>query len=171
MELVTVDKSRFNDIIEAYFLWKKLNSIIKQSHTRIINFPETISEGLVCYATGFKLIRGSEGDALDEQSNSIVEIKATSNYTKDTTSFGPKEQFDILFFARLNQDDDIIYIYNTGYNSGDVKRIMVNSTETVEDQQKQGRRPRFSVIKEVINKNGLTPYYEVNLRTKKIKKV
>ena len=58
MDLVVVDKSRFKDSIKAYFLWKELDSIIRNSHSRGINIPETITEALLCYVTGFKLNKG-----------------------------------------------------------------------------------------------------------------
>ena len=56
-------------------------------------------------------------------------------------------------------------------DSNDLKKIKVNSTETVEDQQKQKRRPRFSVIKFIINERGLEPYAKIDLRTQKITKL
>ncbi|ARC27611.1 MULTISPECIES: Bsp6I family type II restriction endonuclease [Bacillus cereus group] len=52
-DFVKIDKSRFEDAVKAYFLWKELNVLIKNSHNRGINFPETISETLLCAAMGF----------------------------------------------------------------------------------------------------------------------
>ena len=34
LDYVKIDKSRFSDMVKAYFLWKELNSLIKNSHTR-----------------------------------------------------------------------------------------------------------------------------------------
>lgn len=31
-DFVKMDKSRFNDAVKAYFLWKELNALIKNSH-------------------------------------------------------------------------------------------------------------------------------------------
>ena len=100
-DIVKIDKSRFEDAIKSYFLWKELNGLIKNSHNRGVNFPETISETLCCAAMDFSLNKKSGGDAFDYKNNKIIEIKATSNWDKDTTSFSPKEKFDSLFFLRL----------------------------------------------------------------------
>lgn len=107
-----IDKSRFKDAITAYFLWRDLNNIMKNSHTRGVNIHEGITETLLCYVTGFKLKKDKGGDAFDESTGKIIEIKATSNYDRDTTSFGPSEEFDGLYFVRLDQRQDIMYFYN-----------------------------------------------------------
>ncbi|WP_373206050.1 Bsp6I family type II restriction endonuclease [Clostridium tertium] len=168
LDLVTVDKSRFYDAIKAYFLWKELDTIIRTSHTRGINIPETITETLLCYVSDFKLNKGSGGDAFDEENNRVIEVKATSNFDRDTSSFSPKEEFDALFFVRLDKRNDVMYFYDLEMNSSDLKLIKVNSTQTLGEQQQQGRRPRFSVIKFVIEEKGLEPYAKLDLRTKKI---
>ncbi|MCJ1994081.1 Bsp6I family restriction endonuclease [Lactococcus piscium] len=48
-----------------------------------------------------------------------------------------------------------------------IKKIQVNKKQSLGDQQKQGKRPRFSVIKKIIEPNNLTQLVKVNLRTKK----
>ncbi|HDF6786652.1 TPA: Bsp6I family type II restriction endonuclease [Staphylococcus aureus] len=169
-DYVKIDKSRFNDVVSAYFLWKELNSLIKNSHTRGINFPEIISESLLCYAMGYRLNRGKGGDAFDENGKGVIEVKATSNFDRDTTSFSPSENFDSLFFMRLNQRNDELFIYDTGLNSDKLKDIEVSKKQTVGDQQKEKRRPRFSVIKKVINEFDIEPIAKIDLRTKKIEK-
>lgn len=167
-DYVSIDKSRFNDVVTAYFLWKELNSLIKNSHTRGINFPEIISESLLCYAMGFQLNRGKGGDAFDKERKGVIEVKATSNFDRDTTSFSPSESFDSLYFMRLNQRNDELFIYDTGLNSEKLKDIHVSKTQTVGDQQKQKRRPRFSIIKKVIDEFNLEPVGKIDLRTKKV---
>ncbi|WP_195245627.1 Bsp6I family type II restriction endonuclease [Clostridium celatum] len=171
LDLVFIDKSRFLDAIKAYFLWKELDTIIRTSHTRGINIPETITETLLCYVSNFQLNKGSGGDAFDTERNKVVEIKATSNYDRDTSSFSPKEEFDALYFVRLDKREDIMYFYDLEMNSEDLKLIQVNSTQTLVEQQRQGRRPRFSIIKFIIEKHGLEPYAKLDLRTKKIYKL
>lgn len=164
LDLVEVDKARFNDAVEMYFLWKELDARIRTAATRGINFPETISEALCCYVMGYKWNKSSGGDALDSNGNRIIEMKATSNWDKDTTSFSPSEQFDDLFFLRLDKKNDILYIYDTNINSDELKKIRVNKDETLEKQQKAGRRPRFSVIKLIIEPNDLQPIAKLDLR-------
>lgn len=171
IDLVNIDTSRFKDAIKAYFLWKELDTIIRTSHTRGINIPETITETLLCFVSGFKLNKGSSGDAYDDTRNRIIEIKATSNYDRDTTSFSPKESFDALYFVRLDKRNDVMYFYDLEMNSEDLKKIQVNSTQTLENQQVQGRRPRFSVIKFLIEPNNLKAYAKLDLRTQKISKL
>lgn len=170
LDLVTIDKSRFLDAIKAYFLWKELDMIIRSAHTRGINIPETITETLLCYVSNFKLNKGSGGDAFDDSTNRIIEIKATSNYERDTSSFSPKEEFDTLYFVRLDKREDIMYFYDLGINSLALKDIKVNSTQTLGEQQNQGRRPRFSIIKFIIEPKDLKPYAKLDLRTKKIER-
>jgi hypothetical protein len=171
MNLITVDKSRFKDAIKAYFLWKELDTIIRTSCTRGVNIPETITENLLCYVSGFKLNKGSGGDAFNEDSKEIIEVKATSNFDRDTSSFSPKEKFDCLYFVRLDKKEDTMHFYNLEMNSNELKAIKVNKTETVGEQQDQKRRPRFSVIKFIIVPRGLTPFATLNLRTEKIQKL
>lgn len=171
IDLVTVDASRFKDAIKAYFLWKELDTIIRSSHTRGINIPETITETLLCFVSNFKLNKGTSGDAYDDKNKRIIEIKATSNYDRDTTSFSPKEEFDALYFVRLDKRNDVMYFYDLEMNSEDLKKVQVNSTQTLKDQQDQGRRPRFSVIKFVIVPKKLQPYASIDLRTQKITKL
>jgi hypothetical protein len=170
LDLITVDKARFNDAVKQYFLWKELDSSIRGSATRGVNFPETISEALCCYVMGFKWNKGSGGDAVDTGTDRIIEMKATSNWDSDTTSFSPDEQFDALFFLRLDKRNDTLYIYDTGIDSDALKEIKVNKTETLEEQQLAGRRPRFSVINFIIEPLGLQPIASLNLRTLEIEK-
>lgn len=170
-DFVKMDKSRFNDAIKAYFLWKELNALIKNSHNRGINFPETISETLLCSAMGFELNRGTGGDARNPVNGEIIEVKASSNWDRDTSSFSPKERFDRLYFARLDQREDELYFYDTGINSEELKKVKVNKTETLGEQQAQKRRPRFSVTKYIIEPNNIQPVAKIDLRTKKITKL
>lgn len=173
LDLVVVDKARFSDAIEMYFLWKELDSRIRTSATRGVNFPETISEALCCYAMDFKWNKGSGGDAIDDRNDNrrIIEMKATSNWNSDTTSFSPTEHFDDLFFLRLNKRDDQLFIYDTGVNSNTLKDIKVNNTQTVREQQEAGRRPRFSVINLIIKAENIKPLVMVDIRTKKVNKL
>ena len=170
-DFLKVDKSRFEDAIKAYFLWKELNALIKNSHNRGVNFPETISETLLCVAMNFELNRGRGGDARNPVTNEIIEAKATSNWEQDMTSFSPNESFDFLYFLRLDQRNDELFIYNTEMNSEDLKMIQVSQTQTVGEQQLQGRRPRFSVINQIITPQNINPIAKINLRTKNILKL
>lgn len=171
-DFIKIDKPRFQEAIQAYEAWKHLNSIIVNSYNRKVNIPETTTEALVCYALNLELNKGTAGDAKSTTTNEVIEIKATSNWNEDLTSFSPNEKFDKLIFARLKAtpNEDMLYIYDVGLNSDSLKKIQVNKKQSLGDQQKQGKRPRFSVIKKIIEPNNLTQLAKVNLRTKKITK-
>lgn len=170
MDLVMIDRSRFLDAVKAYWSWKELNNYVKNSHSRGINFPETISETVACYALGFKLNRSTGGDAVNPRTGEIIEFKATSNWDRDTSSFSPNEiTFDYLYFIRLDQREDEAYVYDLNLNKFDLENIPVNRTQTFKDQQLQGRRPRFSIINQIIKPLGIEPVAMIDFRREKTK--
>lgn len=177
MELVSVDSQRIKTVIDIYFHWKQLDAEIRTlSGTRGINFPSEISEYLACYALGLMVNKeGSNGDAVDVSNPNdlkIIEIKGLSAEDDSApNSFSPSEHFDDLVFARLDKYNDILKIYRLGINSEQLKKIKVSSTQTVEDQQKQHRRPRFSIQKMIIEKRNLKPDAIFYLRERKIEKL
>lgn len=176
MELVKVDAARIKQVIDIYFHWKTLDAEIKTlSGTRGINFPSELSEYMACYALDLLVNKeGSNGDAVDmsdEANPLIIEIKGSSaDKTSAPNSFSPSEQFDDLVFVRLEKYDDLLKIYRTGINSEKLKSIKVNVSQTVEDQQKQGRRPRFSIQDKIVDELGLEPDAIFYIRDRKIEK-
>lgn len=174
MELVEVDAARIKQVVDTYFHWKTLDTEIKTlSGTRGINFPSELSEYMACYALNLLVNKkSSEGDAVDmtDPNNPlIIEIKGSSAESLTApNSFSPNENFDDLVFVRLEKNDDLLKIYRTGINSEKLKQIKVNSKQTVEDQQKEHRRPRFSIQKEIIDKYNLEPDAIFYIRDKKI---
>lgn len=169
LDLVQVDKARFIDAIECYFLWKELDSRIRNSCSRGVNFPETISEVLISYALKFHLSKADNGDAYDLKTNTVIECKGTSNYDRDLSSFSPNDNDNIICFARLDRKNDKCYIYNTGYSIKMLKHMNINKNQTIEEQQRQGRRPRFSIIEKLINPYKLKPSAIVDLRLQTVK--
>ena len=167
MANIKITKDRFKKVIKLYFNWKQLNAGIKEDYTRGVNLPEAITEPICCYVNGFYLSlgEGSE-DAVVPQTQELVQIKATSNFNRDLTSFGPQSKFSILHFVRLNQDEDKMYLYDIPVEN--LKKVKVNSKETYEEQQLQGRRPRFSIIDKYINVYNIEPYAIVDLNTEEI---
>lgn len=167
MSLKKISKSRYDKVINLYFDWKNLNSGIKEDYSRGVNLPEAITEPICCYVNDFYLSlgEGSE-DAIVPTTGEKVQIKASSNFNSDLTSFGPQSEFDYLHFVRLNQIEDRMYLYNIP--TDDLDDIYVNSYETFGEQQAQGRRPRFSIIEKYINKDDIDPYAIVDLKTKEI---
>lgn len=157
------EEAMINKAKEAYKHWKQLNNIISNDlESRMVNFPEAISENIACSALGYTRNNTSVGDATDANGN-LIEIKATSNYHSDLTSFSPVTKFDKLIFVRLNLKEDIADIYDLGVNGKEFGSFKVNKNETVADHQQQGRRPRLSLIK-YIEQNNLSPIVSVDLK-------
>lgn len=176
MDLVKVDSQRINTVVDTYFHWKQLDAEIRTlSGTRGINFPSELSEYMACYALGLHVNKkGSNGDAVDmsdKDDPKIIEIKGSSaDKTSAPNSFSPTEHFDDLVFARLEKYDDVLKIYRLGIDSDDLAKIKVNADETVGDQQKQKRRPRFSIQDKIVSERGLEPDAIFYIRDKKIEK-
>lgn len=167
MTLYKIDKQRFDEIREVYFLWKELNTKIKKTYTRGVNLHESITETICCYVNDFYLsIGGGSEDAIDPNTNELIQIKGTSNWDRDLTSFGPNSLFDHLHFVRLNQHDDTMYLYDIPTET--LNGIMVNKNYSFRDFQLQGKRPRFSIISTYINKYNIQEYAIVNLRNGQI---
>lgn len=167
-KLTEINDFIINNVVEAYMRWKDLNLVIDRYGGRKINFPSDISEPIICYVLGLVWSNKKEpGDAYTYDGH-MVEIKATSNYYEDTTSFSPSHIFDILIFGRLDYDKDILYIYNLNLTSDTIRNVYVSKTQTLGQQQDQGRRPRFSVIDKIINVYGLQPIAAFSFRTGEI---
>lgn len=170
MALIKITEERYKRVIKLYFMWKDLNTEIKKDFTRGINLPEAITEPICCYVNNFlhSTKKGSE-DAIDEKNYSKVQIKATSNFNNDLTSFGPKSEFNELHFVRLNQEEDKMYLYKIPVNK--LADVQVNVGETFEEQQNQGRRPRFSIINKYIEPDNIKEYAIVDLKTGEIERL
>ena len=166
MKKISIEE--YKEVINLYPIWKELNSRIKQLYPRGVNFHELFSEFIVCYHNDYyhSLGAGSE-DALTNNSEK-VQIKGTSNFNSDLTSFGPKSEFSILEFARLDQDKNLLFLYRIPIC--DLNKVYVNKNETFKDQQLLNRRPRFSIIDKFINKYDLKHYAVVDMISGKISK-
>lgn len=169
VDLVEIDAARINDVCDAYFKWKDLNNSLKNYCSRGLNFPETISEPMGCYALDLLWNKGSAGDAQSRDGKKI-EMKATSNFNRDLTSFGPKCDFDDLVFLRLDYDNNKLYVYDTGLDAEGLKDLPANSNETVGDQQAQKRRPHISLIDTVIEAKGIEPTAIFNIRRAEVER-
>lgn len=162
-----ITQARFERVIDLYFKWKDLNEGIKKEYPRGINLPEGITEPICCYVNGFELSTGGGSeDAVKLGTEELVQIKASSNFNSDLTSFGPKSKFDIVHFLRLNQDEDKIYLYDIPVEY--INNMAVNSSETYEEQKKNKRRPRFSIINKIINPQNISHYAIVDLKNKEV---
>lgn len=157
-------KDFFNFIVEVYKDWKEINQKIKKIGGRRINIPEIITEGIACYINNWGRINdtnivgldSSSADAIDIRTGETIQIKAASssnNLKTGPTSFGPNTVFDRLVFIHLNYESNILEIYDFKEN---YKKLMVNKSETLEDQQKMGKRPRVNLLN-IIKQNKIKP--------------
>ena len=162
-------------IEEAYNILKRLNEISLKLSCRKINVPEVVSEGLTCMLFDWYRTNGSgslygvsgSGDALNIKDDGIGEIIQIKSYTKrkggaGPTSFGPRSQYDKLIALEVDLDTDLFSYYDL--SDIDISSINVSKTETVEDQSNSGKRSRFSIDTEIINKFGLKPFAIYNIK-------
>ena len=124
----------------------------------------------MCYVNGFELTAGEGGseDAIDLKTNHKIQIKGTSNFDDDLSSFGPKSQFDELHFARLDMANDKMYLYQIDIAT--LYKVKMNKQETFRDQQEQGRRPHFSLLNKFIIPQNIKEYCIVDLNNKTFSK-
>lgn len=165
-KIVKITHEKFKEACESYFVWKELNERMKNSSSRGVNIHEGITEPIVCYVNDYKHSVGKGSEDAFTEDGLQVQVKASSNFHEDLTSFGPTSEFDILEFVRINQETDEFYLYRIPLdNFYDIK---VNATETVRDKQLMKLRPRFSLIQKYIVEIGLEPYAIVNVETGEI---
>lgn len=153
-------------ILESYKAWKHLNQSLSHFASRTVNFPEAISESLVSFKLDYvwhnKTKIKKVGDATSSNGK-LVEIKATSKFHSDLTSFSPDTKFEILIFARLKASTDELYIYDLNMDFNKFQTLKVSSTETVADQQVSKRRPRLSLV-DYIENNSIQPTCILDLK-------
>ena len=156
---------------QLYQNWRKLCDELVSFHGRSVNLPEALSENAVCLSMNLLRKGGSIAganssfDAYDVATNDRIQIKACS-VLPDLTSFGPTSEWDKLYFVdfyRHGKWDGTFDIYHVP--NRDIYGQRVNSAETVRDQQKSGKRPRFSIYTEIVHKKGLRPVKTGHLRS------
>lgn len=166
IKYIEEDRLRLKNI---YYKWRELSTELRSMSGRGINLPEVLSESAFCLEMGaVRVISSISGansswDCYDIKRDKRIQIKACS-VLPDLTSFGPKSQWDELyfmdFFRKGNWDGsfDIYFIPNEL-----VYEHKVNERQTLKDQQQQGKRPRFSIFKELIIPNNIKPLKTGNL--------
>lgn len=168
-DLVKIDDERIDRTCEAFFKWKDLNTFLSDTSHRGMNMPDAISEPMACYCLGLLWNRGSEaGDATKPGTWEKIEFKATSRWEGDLSSFGPVCDFDDLIFLRFKLDANQLWIYDLHVNSDEFGNYPANSTQTIRDQQKQGRRPHVSLKTLFVDAKHLRPDIIFDIRKCKI---
>ncbi|MFN7311006.1 MAG: Bsp6I family type II restriction endonuclease [Vampirovibrionales bacterium] len=160
-DLIKFEESDRKRLREAYLLWRKLCEKLNELEARSVNLPEGLSEGAFCLEMNtHRMTKGipkanTSFDCYDYNRKKRIQVKACS-VLPDLTSFGPKSVWDELYFVdfyRKGLWDGCFDIYLIEEDTS----IRVNKGQTVADQQGQGRRPRFSIYKEIIEKKSLKP--------------
>ena len=159
---------------KLYKDWISLNKILKDLNSRTINIPEALTEGLCALFLNAPRVLNvndsiSSFDCFDIHRNRMIQIKSSS-VEYDLTSFGPKSVWDDLYFCdffknnKWNGDFDIYKIPNEL-----IYTQRVNKYQTFRDQQNQGRRPRFSIKRNIILKENIKAIASYNIFDIKLK--
>ena len=166
---IEIDDARIDETCNAYFKWKDLNTYISNNSHIGINIPDAISEPMACYCLNLLWNRGNKsGDATNPTTSEKIEIKATSRFDGDLSSFGPTCVFDDLIFLRFKLDENLLYIYDLKINSVEFGKYPANKNETIQDQKNQKRRPHVSLQKLFVDEYNLKPDIIFDIRRCKI---
>lgn len=165
------DETDFESLQKIFTEWLELNTNLKQLGGRNLNIPDVFSEAIFCLAYDAIRTNNSAGsyDCVLKSTLEGVQVKSSS-ILYDCTSFGPTSKWDVLYFMDFVPNgtlDGSIHIYKI--DDKDIYDLVLNKEkqETFVMQQKQGRRPRLSIKKSIIESNGLKPDKEINLITGK----
>lgn len=161
------DEHDFDKLKKIFFKWQDINKDLKSLGGRNLNVPDVFSEAIYCYFFNSARTNGEAHsyDAVSLSNSAGIQIKSAS-IVNDCTSFGPTSTWDKLIFVDFVPNgavDGNIWFYEIP--SDEVYNLVLNEKEheTFRDQQKQGRRPRFSVRKAIIEKLKLQPIKKVNI--------
>jgi len=136
--------------------WITLSTSMKDFKSRGINFPEGLSEVAFCLYSGSKKLVSLNGkasssfDTFNTSTHKAEQIKATS-IKNDLTSFGPTSKWDDLYFLDFYNEGKLDGTFNVfKIPNKFINEHIVNKSQSFIDQQKEKRRPRFSVKYEII---------------------
>jgi hypothetical protein len=154
------DKDDQKTLKEIYFKWKELNDMLKKISTRGINIPDTLTENAFClFFPDHVRVAKLENqkcsfDCLNIKTGEKVQVKASS-IAYDLSSFGPRSEYDRLYFLDFSAGDGTFKVYDIPIDA--IKKTKVNRNQTFEQQQAQSRRPRFSIMRSIIIPLSLKP--------------
>jgi len=163
IDALTFNKTDRQTLKNIYTDWRNLCTQLNAVGARGVNLPEGLSESAFCLEMGAVRVTSSisgansSWDCYDIKRQKRIQVKACS-VLPDLTSFGPNSQWDEIYFVdfyRQGNWDGTFDIYQI--NTSDIYSHKVNQNQTFKQQQQQGRRPRFSIYKELIQKQGIKP--------------
>ena len=175
---ITLPEGKFNtkvqtfelvDVTSIYQQWVNLSDSLQNLGGRRVNLPEILSEAIFCVDfSGVRISQSINGantrfDCYIPDTSSRIQVKACS-VKDDLTSFGPKSVWDQLYFVHVFPNSK----YNGSYQIYEIANDLIythamNSKETFIEQQLQGRRPRMSLMKQIIKPNNIKPIIESNI--------
>ena len=162
-------KKDMDKVIKLYREWISISKISKDLGGRKINTPEALSEvlGSYCYDLGrtnnAKSIGKVDGKSMDAVSKTgkRIQIKGSAVKGGTLTSFSPKTNYDEIlmmdFYANGDWDGTVKLTRLKPFS----KNIHVNTKHTFGEFQKQGKRPRFNLIKRI--RDGKIPFIETKV--------
>lgn len=160
-----ITKELYNKIIDLYPVWKHLNEEIKKIYSRGVNLHEAFTEIICAYHLNLDLSLGKGSEDATDLGGNKIQIKGASDCSNDLSSFGPKSKFNILYFCCIPENNKFLMrIYKIPIYS--LHTIKVNKSETFIEQQKAGRRPRFSIHKKFVKQYNIKPTLEICLDKK-----
>ena len=169
-EYFIFDDNDQKEITKIYKNWCEINRKLKAYNSRTINIPELLSESVYCMFTNSGRLKSCEyskvntsWDCYNFHTNKRVQVKATS-VAEDLTSFGPRSEWDTLIFCDFYVEgnfDGSFQFYEIPNEK--VYSHKVNRNQTFKEQQEVGRRPRFSLTKDIIRPMKLKPIKIGNL--------
>ncbi len=160
------DSSDISQLKDIYLKWVQLSDQLQKYGGRRINLPELLSEAIFCinYNAG-RLTKSipdanSSFDCYIPNQEKRIQVKACS-VDEDLTSFGPDSVWDELYFIHFYPNKKYDGRYNIYLIPNElIYNQKVNSFQTMREQQKLNRRPRFSIIKEIVNTQKIKPAIE-----------
>lgn len=168
-ELQIFEESDKERIKTLYKNWISLSKLCLEMEGRRINIPEVLSEGVFCIELNCARFLNCSGgvsssfDCLDLENNERIQVKATS-VKEDLTSFGPRSKWDKIFlmhFFPTGEYDGSFCVYQI--DNDFIYNHKVNKNETFKDQQLAGKRPRFSIMKDIIIPKKIKPIKAGNI--------
>lgn len=161
------DYNDFCDFQNIFRDWLYLNGKLHSKGGRSLPVPDVFSEAMFCYAYNAVRTNGTaySYDCVMKSDGKGVQVKSAS-IEKDCTSFGPRSEWDLLYFADLapmgEVTGEINFYQLTDFNLANLI-LNISKSETFEMQQNQGRRPRFSVKRKIIQEFQLLPEKTINI--------
>lgn len=180
-----VDVMKFSEKVSPtlniiYKNWRTLCENLSGLNARAVNLPEGLSETAFCMAKKMWRVTSSipgansSFDAYDPsgtRNRNRIQIKACS-VLPDLTSFGPKSEWDRIFFVDFYREgnwDGTFDIYEV--STENINNFKVNTSQTFIEQKEQGRRPRFSIYRGLIEKDKYVSKETFKIEADGVKKI